>query len=219
MIVENRTGARRPDRDQVGDECGARRHHDPDHHRPDHVPVADGRGEAELRSRQGLRAGLAARAFRIRRGRGSGDRREGFPRSSPGSRPIRPKSSFGVPSNGTIPHFTGSRLETVLGIPMTRVPYRGGAPILKDLVGGHLPFAVVTVADAIAAASGRRGAHCRDLEREALAVPARGADAEGERRRSRGRLLVRHVVAGRERAGVCPAIERGRGRRRSPSPR
>ena len=60
------------------------------------------------------------------------------------------KSSFGVPSNGTIPHFTGSRLEQMLGIPMTRVPYRGGAPIVKDLVGGHLPFAVVTVADAIA---------------------------------------------------------------------
>ena len=46
-----------------------------------------------------------------------------------------------MPSNGTIPHFTGSRLEAILGIPMTRVPYRGGAPILKDLVGGHLPFA------------------------------------------------------------------------------
>jgi tripartite-type tricarboxylate transporter receptor subunit TctC len=60
------------------------------------------------------------------------------------------KASFGVPSNGTIPHFTGSRLEAILGIPMTRVPYRGGAPILKDLVGGHLPFAVITVADAIA---------------------------------------------------------------------
>ena len=43
------------------------------------------------------------------------------------------KSSFGVPSNGTIPHFTGSRLEQLLGIPMTRVPYRGSAPIIKDL--------------------------------------------------------------------------------------
>jgi tripartite-type tricarboxylate transporter receptor subunit TctC len=60
------------------------------------------------------------------------------------------KSSFGVPSNGTIPHFTGSRLEQVLGIPMTRVPYRGGAPIVKDLIGGHLPFAVITLADALA---------------------------------------------------------------------
>jgi len=60
------------------------------------------------------------------------------------------KSSFGVPSNGTIPHFTGSRLEQVLGIPMTRVPYRGGAPIVKDLIGGHLPFAIITLSDAIA---------------------------------------------------------------------
>lgn len=60
------------------------------------------------------------------------------------------KSSFGVPSNGTIPHFTGSRLEEVLGIPMTRVPYRGSAPILKDLAGSHLPFAITTLADTIA---------------------------------------------------------------------
>jgi tripartite-type tricarboxylate transporter receptor subunit TctC len=59
------------------------------------------------------------------------------------------KSSFGVPSNGTIPHFTGSQLEQILGIPMTRVPYRGGAPIVKDLIGGHLPFAVITLADAL----------------------------------------------------------------------
>jgi len=59
------------------------------------------------------------------------------------------KASFGVPSNGTIPHFAGTRLEAVLGIPMTRVPYRGGAAVVKDLVGGHLPFAVITVADAV----------------------------------------------------------------------
>ena len=59
------------------------------------------------------------------------------------------KASYGVPSNGTIPHFAGTRLEAALGIPMTRVPYRGGAAVVKDLVGGHLPFAVVTVSDAV----------------------------------------------------------------------
>ena len=59
------------------------------------------------------------------------------------------KTSYGVPSNGTIPHFAGTRLEAALGIPMTRVPYRGGAAVVKDLVGGHLPFAVITVADAV----------------------------------------------------------------------
>ena len=59
------------------------------------------------------------------------------------------KATFGVPSNGTIPHFTGSRLEEVLDIKMTRVAYRGGAPIMNDLIGGHLPFAIVTLTDAI----------------------------------------------------------------------
>lgn len=60
------------------------------------------------------------------------------------------KATFGVPSNGTIPHFTGSRLEEVLGIKLTRVAYRGGAPIMNDLIGGHLPFAISTLTDAIA---------------------------------------------------------------------
>ncbi|SDN16139.1 Bug family tripartite tricarboxylate transporter substrate binding protein [Afipia sp. GAS231] len=59
------------------------------------------------------------------------------------------KATFGVPSNGTIPHFAGSRLEEVLGIKLTRVAYRGGAPIMNDLIGGHLPFAIGTLTDAI----------------------------------------------------------------------
>src|SRR3954470_12108281 len=58
-------------------------------------------------------------------------------------------ATFGVPSNGTIPHFTGSRLEQALGIKLTRVAYRGTAPIINDLVGGHMPFAISTLTDAI----------------------------------------------------------------------
>jgi len=59
------------------------------------------------------------------------------------------KASYGVPSNGTIPHFTGWQLEQVLKLSMTRVPYRGSAPIVNDLIGGHLPFGITTLADAI----------------------------------------------------------------------
>ena len=33
---------------------------------------------------------------------------------------------------------------------MTRVPYRGSAPIVNDLIGGHLPFGITTVADVTA---------------------------------------------------------------------
>jgi tripartite-type tricarboxylate transporter receptor subunit TctC len=59
------------------------------------------------------------------------------------------RSSFGVPNNGTIPHFTGSQLQQTLGIAMTRVPYRGSAPVVQDLVGGHLPFGIITLSDAL----------------------------------------------------------------------
>jgi tripartite-type tricarboxylate transporter receptor subunit TctC len=59
------------------------------------------------------------------------------------------KATFGVPSNGTIPHFMGSKLEKDLGIPLNRVPYRGSAPILNDLVGGHIAFGITTLADAL----------------------------------------------------------------------
>ncbi len=59
------------------------------------------------------------------------------------------KATFGVPSNGTIPHFAGFRLEEILKIPLTHVAYRGTTPIINDLLGGHLPFAVITAADAI----------------------------------------------------------------------
>jgi len=57
------------------------------------------------------------------------------------------QATFGVPSNGTIPHFTGSKLEKILGIPMTRVAYRGSAPIINDLLGKTLPFGITTIAD------------------------------------------------------------------------
>src|SRR5690349_15414775 len=59
------------------------------------------------------------------------------------------KATFGVPSNGTIPHFTGSRLEEMLGVKLTRVAYRGSAPIINGLIGGHMPFAISTLTDAI----------------------------------------------------------------------
>src|SRR3954447_26253413 len=65
-------------------------------------------------------------------------------------KPHPDKTSFGVPSNGTIPHFMGSRLEKNIGIPLSRVPYRGSAAILNDLVGGHVPFGITTLADALA---------------------------------------------------------------------
>jgi tripartite-type tricarboxylate transporter receptor subunit TctC len=60
------------------------------------------------------------------------------------------KATYGTPGSGNIPHFLGWRLEQLLALSMTRVPYRGSALIINDLIGGHVPFGVTTVADAIA---------------------------------------------------------------------
>jgi tripartite-type tricarboxylate transporter receptor subunit TctC len=59
------------------------------------------------------------------------------------------KAAYGVPSSGTIPHFTGWQLEKALGATMTRVPYRGSAPAINDLLAGHLPIIVTTLSDTI----------------------------------------------------------------------
>ncbi|HKU08034.1 MAG TPA: Bug family tripartite tricarboxylate transporter substrate binding protein [Bradyrhizobium sp.] len=59
------------------------------------------------------------------------------------------KASYGVPSSGTIPHFMGWHIEQVLKLSMTRVTYRGSAPIITDLIGGHVPFAVTTLSDTV----------------------------------------------------------------------
>ncbi|WP_246571389.1 Bug family tripartite tricarboxylate transporter substrate binding protein [Bradyrhizobium liaoningense] len=60
------------------------------------------------------------------------------------------KATYGTPGSGNIPHFLGWRLEQILGLSVTRVPYRGSALVMNDLIAGHLPFGITTVSDAIA---------------------------------------------------------------------
>ncbi|MGX1167805.1 tripartite-type tricarboxylate transporter receptor subunit TctC [Bradyrhizobium sp. USDA 372] len=59
------------------------------------------------------------------------------------------KATYGTPGSGNIPHFLGWRLEQILGLSVTRVPYRGSALVMNDLIAGHLPFGITTVSDAI----------------------------------------------------------------------
>jgi tripartite-type tricarboxylate transporter receptor subunit TctC len=59
------------------------------------------------------------------------------------------KASYGTPASGNIPHFMGWQLGQVLGFTMTKVPYRGSALMVNDLIAGHLPFGITTVADTI----------------------------------------------------------------------
>jgi tripartite-type tricarboxylate transporter receptor subunit TctC len=56
--------------------------------------------------------------------------------------------SFGSAGVGTAQHLDGEMLKTLLGIAMTHVPYRGMAPAINDVAGGHIPlmFSPITLA-------------------------------------------------------------------------
>jgi tripartite-type tricarboxylate transporter receptor subunit TctC len=48
------------------------------------------------------------------------------------------KANFGSPSPGSLPHFFGIMLGRAIGVDMVHVAYRGGAPMLTDLMGGQI---------------------------------------------------------------------------------
>lgn len=49
--------------------------------------------------------------------------------------------SYGTPGAGTLYHLLGELFTKRTGAPVTHVPYKGGAPILQDLIGGQIDFA------------------------------------------------------------------------------
>jgi tripartite-type tricarboxylate transporter receptor subunit TctC len=46
--------------------------------------------------------------------------------------------TYSSPGVGTSPHLTGVLFARMAGIEIRHVPYRGGAPALTDLIGGHV---------------------------------------------------------------------------------
>jgi tripartite-type tricarboxylate transporter receptor subunit TctC len=59
------------------------------------------------------------------------------------------KASYATTSAGATPHFTGAMLAAASGVAMTPVHYRGGAPALQDLLGGHVPASVNPVSEVL----------------------------------------------------------------------
>lgn len=50
------------------------------------------------------------------------------------------KTSIGVPASGSIPEFAVAVISKQLNVDAVPVPYRGGAPMVVDLVSGQIPI-------------------------------------------------------------------------------
>lgn len=54
------------------------------------------------------------------------------------------KLSYGSFGNGTVAHLMGAYLSQSRDLDASHVPYKGEAPLIQDLVGGQVPWAIVS---------------------------------------------------------------------------
>jgi tripartite-type tricarboxylate transporter receptor subunit TctC len=57
--------------------------------------------------------------------------------------------TYGTAGNGTSPHLAGELLKYMAKIEITAVPYKGGAPVLNDLIAGQLPMSFNNIPESI----------------------------------------------------------------------
>ncbi len=57
------------------------------------------------------------------------------------------KANYGIPAAGSVPHFIGMMFERGSGAEFKSVPYKGGGPLLQDLLGGQIPVAFNVVSE------------------------------------------------------------------------
>jgi len=58
--------------------------------------------------------------------------------------------AYGHAGTGTSPHLAGELLKYMAKVDIRGIPYKGGAPSLNDLIGGHIPLTFNNVPESIA---------------------------------------------------------------------
>ena len=83
------------------------------------------------------------------------------------------KMNFYSSGNGGLPHLAGELLNSLAGIKTVHVPYKGSAPGMADLLGGHVQFGFDTAAISLphvragsSARSRRPGRHASPFSRK-----------------------------------------------------
>jgi tripartite-type tricarboxylate transporter receptor subunit TctC len=64
------------------------------------------------------------------------------------------KLSFGSSGVGGANHLSGELFKQMAGIDIVHIPYKGAAPAMNDLIGGHIPILFDTLPTVIPAAQG-----------------------------------------------------------------
>jgi tripartite-type tricarboxylate transporter receptor subunit TctC len=66
------------------------------------------------------------------------------------------KVTYASQGNGTTSHLTGAMFEAATGVKMNHIPYKGTAPAINDLVGGHVDIMFNELATSIELHKGGR---------------------------------------------------------------
>ena len=59
------------------------------------------------------------------------------------------QANYGIPAAGSALHFGGMLLARNSGVALNNVPYRGGGPLLQDLLGGQVPVSFNVVSEVL----------------------------------------------------------------------
>jgi len=59
------------------------------------------------------------------------------------------KVNFGSAGVGSVEHLSGEMFRAMAGLDIVHVPYKGGAPMMTDLIAGHIQMAIETSGSAL----------------------------------------------------------------------
>jgi tripartite-type tricarboxylate transporter receptor subunit TctC len=59
------------------------------------------------------------------------------------------KVNFGSAGPGSVEHLSGELFRALAGVNIVHVPYKGGAPMMTDLIAGHIDMAIETSGSAL----------------------------------------------------------------------
>jgi len=109
--------------------------------------------------------------------------------------------SYGSSGAGGPHHLAMELFKSAAGIDIVHIPYKGGAPQLNDLIGGHILIGSIGLPPALPPHPSRQASPARGHRRETLCVPAGPANGRrGRLPRLRGELLARVACTSRHAA-------------------